>query len=246
MPNLIQTVSDSLPPDLVARAAGMLGETPMATRQGLTAAAPALLAGALQRGATPAGATQLLDLVKVATANGNPADQIGAILADQNARSAYLSQGQSLANSLLGGNSGNVISALNASSHVSRGSATSILAMLAPLILGILGRASGPSPTATGLQSVLTTERNGILKALPAGLGSLFGLTSAAPASIAAKAVTPARSPWRGVIPWVVLALAALALLAGLRTCSGEQVAAPGAQITLRLPDGGSLSIPQG
>jgi OOP family OmpA-OmpF porin len=249
MPNLVQTVSDSLPPDLVARAAGMLGETPAATREGLTAAAPALLAGALQRGATPSGANQLLDLVKLATANGNPMDQMGAILSDQNARSAYLSQGQSLANSLLGGNSGNVISALNASSHVSRGSATNILAMLAPLVLGILGRASGPNPTATGLQSVLTTERNGILKALPAGLGALFGLSSTTPAAAAAATVRtpppPARSMWRGVLPWVVLAALALMLLAGLRTCSRQQAAAPG-EITLRLPDGGSLSAPQG
>jgi outer membrane protein OmpA-like peptidoglycan-associated protein len=186
--------------------------------------------------------------VKLATANGNPMDQIGAILSDQNARSAYLSQGQSLANSLLGGNSGNVISALNASSHVSRGAATNILAMLAPLILGILGRASGPNPTATGLQSVLTTERNGILKALPAGLGSLFGLTSAAPAAAAtaAKVAPPARSRWRGVLPWLVLGALALLLLAGLRTCSTQQAATPGGQITLRLPDGGTLALPQG
>ena len=248
MPNLIQTVTDSLPPDIIARAAGMLGESAADTRSGFVAAAPALLAGALQRGSTSGGANQLLDLVKLATANGNPMDQIGAILADQNARSAYLSQGQSLANSLLGGNSGNVISALNASSHVSRGSATNILALLAPLVLGMLSRASGPNPTATGLQSVLTTERNGILKALPAGLGSLFGLTSApaAVASSAAKVAPPARSMWRGILPWVVLAAAALLLLAGLRTCSTQQAAAPGGQITLRLPDGGSLLVPQG
>jgi OOP family OmpA-OmpF porin len=249
MPNLIQTVSDSLPPDLIAKAAGMLGETPAATQQSLSAAAPALLAGALQRGSTPNGANQLLDLVKLATANGNPMDQMGAILSDQNARSAYLSQGQNLANSLLGGNSGNVISALNASSHVSRGSATNILAMLAPLVLGILSRASGPNPTATGLQSVLTTERNGIMRALPAGLGSLFGLSSAAPAAVAAtatKVVPPTRSVWHGMLPWLVLAALALLLLAGLRTCSTQQAAAPGGQITLRLPDGGTLAVPQG
>ena len=246
MPNLIQTVTDSLPPDVVAKAAGMLGESTADTQSGLAAAAPALLAGALQRGSTSSGANQLLDLVKLATANGNPMDQIGVILSDQNARSAYLSQGQSLANSLLGGNSGNVISALNASSHVSRGSATNLLALLAPLVLGILGRASGPNPTATGLQSVLTTERSGILRALPAGLGSLFGLSSAAPAAAASKVVPPARSMWRGVLPWLVLAALALLLLAGLRTCSTQQAAAPGGQITLRLPDGGALSVPQG
>ncbi len=248
MPNLIQTVTNSLPPDLIAKAAGMLGESPDATREGLAAATPALLAGALQRGSTSSGANQLLDLVKLATANGNPVDQIGAILADQNARSAYLSQGQSFANSLLGGNSGNVISALNASSHVSRGSATNILAMLAPVVLGILGRASGPNPTATGLQSVLTTERNGIMRALPAGLGSLFGLSSPAPAAAATagKVAPPARSSGlRRMFPWLVLLAGALLLLAGLRTCATQQ-AAPPSQITLRLPDGTSLAVPQG
>ena len=132
-----------------------------------------------------------------------------------------------------------MVSALNTTSHVSRGAASHILALVAPIVLGILGRASGPQPTAKSLQSVLTTERNGILKALPAGLGSLFGLTSATPAPTGKT-----RSGWNRLLPWLALAAAALFLLASLRSCGEQQ--AGGGQITLRLPDGAALSVSQG
>jgi Bacterial protein of unknown function (DUF937) len=49
MPNLIQTVMNALPPDAMSGIAGLVGESPGATTAGITAAIPALLAGALQK-----------------------------------------------------------------------------------------------------------------------------------------------------------------------------------------------------
>lgn len=95
MANLIQTVMGALTPNVTARLADAMGESPSALTTGLGAAAPALMAGALQRSATPAGARSLLDQVNQTVAHGNPLDDLGAVAGDDSARAAYLSHGQS-------------------------------------------------------------------------------------------------------------------------------------------------------
>ena len=52
MADLIQTVMNALPAGATSSLAGILGESPAATTAGVTAAVPALFAGALQKSVT--------------------------------------------------------------------------------------------------------------------------------------------------------------------------------------------------
>ena len=249
MANLIQTVTNAFTPDVTSKLAGAMGESPSAVTSGVGAAAPALLAGALQRSATPAGSRSMLDLVNQAQAGGQPLDRLGAVAQDDSARSAFLSHGQGLASGLLGGSTSNVASAISSHSGLGMDSATKLLAMVAPVVLGVLGRAAGPSPTASGLQSLLNNERASILGALPPGLGSLFGLGAAGraasrgaasaeaygahAASVGASAATPARpSGLMRYLPWVVGALVLLGLIFAMRNCAAQRTEAPPPQPT--------------
>jgi hypothetical protein len=85
MPNLIQTAMNALPPGAISSIAGLVGETPGAATAGITAAVPALLAGALQKSTTANGATDLMGLLRQVTSGGNPIDSVGSILNDSNA-----------------------------------------------------------------------------------------------------------------------------------------------------------------
>jgi outer membrane protein OmpA-like peptidoglycan-associated protein len=251
MPSLIQTVMDALPSDASSKIAGLIGESPVATMKGIGAAAPALMAGALQRSSTPAGATDLLAQVKEATAAGNPLDRVGSVFSDEGARNDYMSQGQNLASRLLGGATGPVGSALSGVTGLGGGAASGLLAFLAPLVLGALGRATGPTPTVSGLQTLLSSERANILGALPPGLGSHFGLGAAAPAA----AVTE-RSGLLRYLPWILAAIVALLVILGLRNCGAHREVAPAAvapptpttpaRVTLILPGGGTVDVTQG
>ena len=82
MSSLTDTVMNQLPADAVSKLAGILGKSPGLTASSLTAAVPALFAGALQRSSTATGAGELLGMVKNATAGGNPLDRIGSVLSD--------------------------------------------------------------------------------------------------------------------------------------------------------------------
>ncbi|CAN7319783.1 OmpA family protein [Phenylobacterium sp. LjRoot219] len=251
MANLIQTVTNAFTPDVTSKLAGAMGESPSAVTSGIGAAAPALLAGALQRSATPAGSRSLLDLVNQSQANGQPLDRLGAVANDDSARSAFLSHGQGLASGLLGGSTTNVASAIGSHSGLGMDSATKLLAMIAPIVLGVLGRAAGPSPTASGLQTLLNNERGSILGALPPGLGSLFGLGPAA-ARTASRGATSAESyaahasstsaavarpsGMSRFLPWIVGGLVLLGLIFAMRNCASERAPAPPAAPTVAPP----------
>lgn len=240
MANLIQTVMSAFTPNVTTRLADAMGESPSALTSGLGAAAPALLAGVLQRSATPAGARTLLDQVNQTVARGNPLDELGTVATDEGARAAYLSHGQSLSSSLLGGEGNAVTSAIASHAGIGMGSASKLLGLAAPLVMGAIARLAGPSPTASGLQTLLSGQRASILGALPPGLGSLFGLGTAtasraasaesyaahAVASGAAATTATARAAEPGIgrfLPWVVAALVLVGLLFAMRNCAAQR-----------------------
>jgi hypothetical protein len=242
MSNLTQAVIDDFPADGISKLAGILGKPPALTVSSLMAAVPALFAGALQRSSTTQGASDLLGLVKNATAQGNPVDRIGSVLSDERAREAYIAQGHGLADSLLSGHSRDVATELNSSTHIGGGSAATILALVAPMVLGVIGRSAGPATSVSGLQSWFASERGGILKTLPSGIGSVLGMGTAPVAAAEAGASRSMR--------WIVAALAAVLLFFGVRyfttmrtpTTLGTALGS----ITLHLPGGGTIDVMQG
>jgi outer membrane protein OmpA-like peptidoglycan-associated protein len=109
--------------------------------------------------------------------------------------------------------------------------------------MGAIARLAGPAPTATGLQTLLSGQRPSILGALPAGMGSLFGLGStartgaAAAESHAAHAVSSGAAATSGVaartaeaggglgrfLPWIIAALVLVGLLFAMRNCAAQR-----------------------
>jgi OmpA-OmpF porin, OOP family len=265
--NLVQTVLGAVTPDLNDRLASVLGESPGATSKGLSAAVPALLAGALQQSSTPTGADGLVGAISQATAGGNPLDQVVGLTADDSARAGLLSQGRGLADGLLGTNSGSVANSLASFAGLKGGSATQLLALAAPLVLGAIAKALGGAPTAGGVRSLLSDQRASILGALPPGLGSLFGFGGTAQG--AASTAGAAGGGFRKILPWLIAGVVILGLILALRNCGSRGVetppptaevtappaataapAAPGpvaaAPETLSLPNGQTISVAPG
>lgn len=225
MTNLVQTVIGALSPDMIGNLSSVLGESSGSVSKGVSAAAPALLAAALQQSSTSSGAGGLLSLISQATGGGNPLDRLPALLGDGAARAGLLSQGKTLTDSLLGGNAGAVTSGLASFAGIKGGSATQLLSLAAPLVLGAIGKALGGPPTASGVQTLLSDQRASILGALPPGLGSLFGLGGATPAARAAPAASG--GGFGKIMPWLIAAAVVLALIFGLRNCGSKRTETP-------------------
>lgn len=269
MSNLVQTVINAVSPDLITKLSGLLGESPGSVGKGVAAAAPALLAAALQQSSTTAGANGLLDMIGQVTGGGDILERLPALLSDDTARAGLLSQGKGLADGLLGANGAGVTNALASFAGLKGGAASSIIALAAPLVMGAIGKALGPSKTAAGVQALLSEQRSSILGALPPGLGALFGVGGAAQAARGATAAAGTAAAASGgglmkILPWLIAAAVVLALIFGMRSCGKEKAVEPAPVVppvaeapvvvapvavapeTLTLPDGATISVAPG
>ena len=88
MTNLVQTVIGALSPDMIGNLSSVLGESSGSVSKGVSAAAPALLAAALQQSSTSSGASGLLSLISQATGGDNYIETVwgrGYVLRDPEA-----------------------------------------------------------------------------------------------------------------------------------------------------------------
>ena len=137
--NLIGVVEQLLGSSEVAtRLSSLLGLSPETTRTAITAAVPAILAALVSLVQRPAGRDQLAAAVR----NQDPGvlDNLSDMLGGGR-QSSVLDSGSSLLTSLFGQSQVGALSgALGRFAGLNQGSATSLLAALAPVVLGALGR----------------------------------------------------------------------------------------------------------
>jgi outer membrane protein OmpA-like peptidoglycan-associated protein len=159
--NLMEAVSGLVTPDLVQKAAGASGESAEGTRASLLGAVPTLFAGLASTASSPAGAAGVFGLV---TRAATKPKELG---------------GQGLLTSIFGGHSEQVTDALASTAGVRRSSAGGMLALVGPLVLGVLGKeVMSRGLSAGGLTDLLFSHKKAILDDphLPKGLGEALGV----------------------------------------------------------------------
>ncbi len=261
MANLVDMVLGAFSPNAISEIGARVGETEGRTRAGLAALVPVLLAGAISKSRAGGGA-DLLALVSAAVKNGNPLDTLGSLLASDATRSSLMAEGTSTAQSLFGSQTGDIVSAVSAQADMKAAAVPGLLAMAAPVALGGLAKAAGPSLTSESLSSLLGRESEAINARVPDGLRSLFSLP---PVVVPRETRPPAGAgigdtppvilkPKNHPLAWIVLGFGVLALLYSLvgqkrdRSVPVAEVAAAPvvAEETLSLPDGSILVVRTG
>jgi hypothetical protein len=234
--DLVATISRFITPDTIAKIASGLGINRQAVEQAVGAGIPTILAGLVGLVSKPEGA-QRLSSVLLQQPPGlldEMKQSLGGV--DQ---ASMADHGSSILSALLGsGTMKSVAAAITDYAGIKEGAGKSILGLLGPMVLGVLGqqqRVSGLD--ASGLANLLTSQKDTIAKALPRGfaeqltgtrildsVGETWTGDSAAAARAAARARVPvddrvspvqAAEASAGPAPWA-LALIALAAVAGL------------------------------
>ena len=237
--NLIASITQILSSNILTRLASSLGLDKAQVERALEAGVPGLLAAVSSLVSTPKGATAL----STAVAHQRPgvlsslASTIGG-----SGQKALIDTGASALTSLLGGTTMSALtSAVGQYAGIGDSSSKSLMGLLGPVVVGVLGqqqRANGLD--ASGLASLLSSQKDNILRSLPADfsrslgeagiLDSLVGSSDVPRASTASSASRGSDSPGRHAAAskpvwgleapssrpnWLIPALAAL-LAAGL------------------------------
>jgi hypothetical protein len=170
--NLVSYVMQFLTPDMVGRIASALGLNRSDAQSGVTAAVPALLAAFSGLADKPGGAQSLVNTIKQ---QSGVVDNFASMIGGSN-QASFIERGSSLLTSLLGSHDqASLASAVGRYAGLGQTRATSMLGMLAPLIMGLISKQIGTRGIDVGsLTSLLASQRDQIAQTLPAGMGQML------------------------------------------------------------------------
>jgi len=251
--NLLDSARSLLTPDVVSKVSSLIGETPAKTQQALGVAIPSLAGVMCNEASTPGGASRVHSLITNTQLPGDLLSNAGSMFAGGAATEGLARTGSGLVSGLLGDRAGAVANLMASTTGIQFSSASKLLNLVAPLLVGVMGRhMTSAGIGASGIASMLSSHRDSIMGAIPSGLGSALGLGSNA--NICGAAPAPTVRPvaisepvkkgfpvWAWLLPLLLLALALFAW----RSFSRPNVQGPHlASITL--PCGTVLSVQEG
>ena len=175
-PNLVSVAMQFLTPDIIAKIASALGLDRSIAQKAIGGAVPALFAMLTDVASTPNGARQLSNVVT--QQQFGSLESLKGLISGANPQT-LAENGTSLLSGLFGnGVMGTLARSVGKFAGVGESSGNSVLGVLGPVILGVLGqqqRLGGLD--ANGLASLLGSQKDHIAASLPSGLNDL--LTSA-------------------------------------------------------------------
>jgi Bacterial protein of unknown function (DUF937) len=177
--DLLDTCKNLITPDVVTKISSLIGETPAKTQQALGTAIPSLAGVACNEASTPGGASKVFDLIRNSQLPADFLSNPGGALTGGAATVGLLNTGSGLISSLLGNRASAVASMVANSAGIQLSSASTLLSLAALFFVGVIGRHVMSSGVGvSSLSSLLSSHRDGILAAVPSGLGSALGLNN--------------------------------------------------------------------
>jgi sporulation protein YlmC with PRC-barrel domain len=169
--NIVSTISRLLTPELIGKLASAAGLDRAMAPKATAAAVPAILSGLAEIAARPGGARQLASAVAE-----QPSDLIGSIANSLGGAQQIVDKGSNMLSSLLGGDmTGLLAASVGKFLGIGEAPMRALIGLLTPIIMGILGREQRTQGLdSNGLARLLTSQKDEIAAAMPAGLGRLL------------------------------------------------------------------------
>ena len=186
--NILSLITRVLTPDVVAsmsQAAGI--SDPAMAQKAAGVAVPAVLSSLAGLVTKPEGGRRLAEIITKQSPD-NLEDIAGRVGGSQ----PFADAGKDMLSTLLGSGSFNgLVSGIAKFIGINESAMGSMLGMLAPVILGVLGREAGS--TAGGLTQLLSSQKDAFAAAMPSGLSDLL-TTAGLGARIGSAASSPVRA----------------------------------------------------
>lgn len=241
--NILEAVKGHITPDLISKASSFLGESDNGVAKAMSGILPTIL-GSLVTKATAgkSGAEEIFNSAKDAHSSGLM-NGLGNFFGDGD---GLLNKGLSMVKGLFGDKTNSIIDTISSFAGIKNSSASSLLSLAAPVATGTLGKyAAETNLNASGLASLLNTQKSSILNMIPGGLSGIVSMLGLGKIGDAVSSLTggakkatssaynhaednvrKATGAGRWLMPLLLIALAALAgwyfLFGGKQGCSSK------------------------
>jgi len=231
MENVMEMVHSPSMSAIFGKFSGAFRESPEGVKRGFESAVPLSLVGLAQRASTHEGAQELLSTLKGGQYPHLDANELGQVAADPSSAARVAQSSQGFLSRLFGNKQSGVVDGLASSAGVSASSASKLLGLALPMVLGFVGKqAASRNLDASGLSGFLASQKNLVGSALPGPLSRLVG-GDAEPRAVATDSrVAGYAHPRPRMGRLLILPLAAVALLALLLSRRGGRHEAPTVQ----------------
>jgi len=213
MATIIDSLRESVSPTILSALSRQTGESAAAVSRGLSAAIPAIASTIAGRAGDQGFVKDLLDLATTTATGPHPFEAISAFAASPTGIDTANPIGIDTTNpfkgwlgDLFGHNLSAVTDSIARYAGIGRGSATSLLSIAAPLVLGYIGRlVQSENLSAAGLADLLRGQRAQFASSLPTGfkMPEVFN----APDEKARTAENVARTGWSAPLIALLAAL---------------------------------------
>jgi len=213
--NIVDMLKSQIGGQIAGQIGKKFGESEQSAKTGIEAMIPTVLGGLLKQATAPGGAQKLDKALTDGGYDGSLLDNISGMLTGGGASGAG-GKGGDVMSMLFGDKVAMIAPILAKLTGMKPSSITSILGVVAPLIMSFLGKQKqSMGLDANGMASFLTSQKDNIGAAMPLGMVDAMGLGSLGFAKpLAGRAVTPAPSAASGNGMSKVLAV--LAILAAV------------------------------
>lgn len=205
--NLLDMVKSAVAGQVADQLSSAVGIDKSKASAAIDAVAPVLLGGLLKKASTPSGASDLSKMFK--DQDTSILDNLGGLIGGGSSGGVDLmSLGAKFLPMLLGSTQGSVISALVKLLGFNEKSITSLITMLAPIVMSVVGKQakSMGALDPSALTSLLGSQSNLLSSALPKELSGVMGLADVlgGKANAAVQAATQATQEAANPLKWLL------------------------------------------
>jgi len=263
--NFLQTAKELFNNEIVSKASTFLGEKPANTQKAVDATIPIIGDALIDKSKTVSGSEIILNLIRDGNHSGNFLQNMLGMFDDNG---SILNKGANAAKNLFGDKTSSIANAVSEYAGVKASSAYSLLAMITPVILGLLGKHSNEGNlNPSGFSAFMNNQKSKLAAFIPAGLGtylSSFGLTDFQLNSSSSSNTTrpsvqnyaskpPAKKEANSTPGWLlplifgILLAAVLWYFFGMKGCNNNTTVTDTAQaVTPIVPDSSAPAIAKG
>ena len=222
--NILDALNNEFGDEIVGMLGKFIGEDSSKTKSALGAVFPAILGGLVNKGSSTQGASEILEMITKGGYGTDTLMGLGTAFSGGSSTKDLLAAGAELLKKIFGEKVAGIVDLVAGVAGIGKNSASSLLGLVVPAVLGFLGReVKSGGLNVGGLMGLLSGQVESLKAAAPAGLGSILGLSELTPVAGGAKVVQGVEtavkrsSPWKWILPLAVIA-AVIAYM--LKTCS--------------------------
>ncbi len=220
--DILGLIKDKLTDSVIEKVSNFLGEHPENIGSALNSSVPIVLGGIIRNASNDEDTGKVMDVLKDGGHTGEILDDLPNLLSNFDKTQLLITIGTNIFNHFTGSKSNSIVEKLSTLTGIRKTSASSLVGLAAPLVLGALGKVvSKEGLGVSGLTRLLAEQRESVFGALPPAIANQLNFKGSTSTVKPQNEEKPKESKKdtkesKGFLSWIPWILIGLVFLAGL------------------------------